>query len=48
MDQLRTQHHKVEEALNLSQAAEAKLRADGQMLQDELLMLRDKIIQLLK
>lgn len=48
MDQLRTQYQKAEEALKLSQTAESKLRAEAKMLQDESLMLRDKIVQLIK
>ena len=48
MDQLRTQYQKAEEALEFSETIESKLRAEGKMLQDESLMLRDKIIQLIK
>lgn len=48
MDQLRTSHMELQEELKRMQEAESQARKDNQMLREESLMLRDKIVQLIK
>lgn len=48
MDQLRTSHIELQEQMKSLQKAESQARADNQMLREESLMLRDKIVQLIK
>lgn len=48
MDQLRTAHLALQEAVKTVRATESQLKTDNQLLRDESLMLRDKIVQLIK
>lgn len=48
MDQLRTAHLALQETVKTVRAAESQLKTDNQLLRDESLMLRDKIVQLIK
>ncbi|KAK4009106.1 hypothetical protein OUZ56_014243 [Daphnia magna] len=48
MDQLRTSYIELQEKFKCCQEAESQARSDNQLLREESLMLRDKIVQLIK
>lgn len=48
MDLLRTAHIELQEKFNSLQATASKARSDNQLLREESLMLRDKIVQLIR
>lgn len=48
MDELRTLYIGLQEKLKCCEEAESQTRSDNQLLREESLMLRDKIVQLIK
>jgi hypothetical protein len=48
MDQLRTLYLELQEKFKCCQEAESQAKSDNQILREESLMLRDKIVQLIK
>ena len=48
MDQLRTSYLELQEKFKSCQEAESQAKTDNQILREESLMLRDKIVQLIK